>query len=142
MYIYKIGLWRSMGLVWKEMHIRSNPTFGLEISQYRRCRLMACGGISLDGWMDLHIIHKGILTAYRYAEKIVRSHVETYAAAIDDSFLLMYDSSRYQSTRLLLKMLVTKNAAYRAVSMLSRHKSDRARMDRTRKTHYTIPILC
>ncbi|GFV32136.1 hypothetical protein TNCV_1674251 [Trichonephila clavipes] len=50
-------------------------------------------GIRVGGRIDLNIIRNGNLTAQRYANEILRSHVIPYAATIGDSFLLMQNKA-------------------------------------------------
>ncbi|GFW20801.1 DDE_3 domain-containing protein [Trichonephila clavipes] len=50
---------------------------------------MVWAGITIGGRSDLHIIWNGILTAQRYANEILRSHIVLHIVAIGDSILLM-----------------------------------------------------
>ncbi|GFW66149.1 transposable element Tcb2 transposase [Trichonephila clavipes] len=66
---------------------------------------MICGGISIGGRTDLHIIRNGTLTGRMYADEILRPHVIPYAGAIGDSFVFQDVNARPHRARLVENML-------------------------------------
>ncbi|GFX78798.1 hypothetical protein TNCV_1919311 [Trichonephila clavipes] len=76
--------------------IQPSPVVGLRKGKIplQTSGLMAWAAISIDRGKDLHIIRNGNLTAQSYSGSDI--HVILYAAAIDDSLLLVQDNVRSQ----------------------------------------------
>ncbi|GFX42608.1 transposable element Tcb2 transposase [Trichonephila clavipes] len=55
---------------------------------------MVWSGIFISRHIELHIIRKGNLPAQKYANEMLRSHVELYSATVGDLFLLMRYNGR------------------------------------------------
>ena len=55
---------------------------------------MVWGGISLEGRATLHVLARGILTAIRYRDEILRPIMRPYAGAVGPGFLVMHDNDR------------------------------------------------
>ncbi|GFX66978.1 transposable element Tcb2 transposase [Trichonephila clavipes] len=78
--------------IWKDRGSRNNPAIVHESVRFGGGGVLVYGGISIDGHTDLYIIRDGPLTARRYRDEIIRPIVVSYAAAIGDDFILMYDN--------------------------------------------------
>lgn len=68
---------------------------------------MVWSGTSTSGRTDLHVFRNRILMAQRYADEVYRSQAVPYAEAIGYLFLLMLDTSRPHTARLVENMLET-----------------------------------
>ena len=55
---------------------------------------MVRAGISLAGLTDLHVFYGGNLTGVRYRDEIFDAFVRSYAAAIVNDFILMYENAQ------------------------------------------------
>ncbi|GFS96275.1 transposable element Tcb2 transposase [Trichonephila clavipes] len=97
--------------------------------------VLVYGGISIDGRTDLYIIRGGPLTAHRYRDEILRLIAVPYAAAIGDDFILMDDNCRPHRANLEEDFLFRgRNRTNGMASVFFRHESNRARLERCRKT--------
>ena len=88
-------------LIWREQDTRSYPFNIVERRNYRGGGIMVWAGISLGGHTDLHVFHRGTLTAVRYRDEILAPYVIPYAGAIGDEFILMADNARAHRARLV-----------------------------------------
>ncbi|GFX99699.1 transposable element Tcb2 transposase [Trichonephila clavipes] len=84
-------------LAWRGRGARNKTRFVQGRSHYSLRGLMVWVGISIGGRNDLHIILNSDLTAQRYTDGILRSHIVYYAAAIGD-FVLLMQETLYSST--------------------------------------------
>ena len=73
--------------MWRRLGERFYAANIAEHDRYGGGSIMAWGGISLDGQADLVIIERGTLTARRYIDEILNTHVRFYAGAIGDGFI-------------------------------------------------------
>ncbi|GFY03071.1 transposable element Tcb2 transposase [Trichonephila clavipes] len=80
--------------IWRDRGSRNNPAFVHESVRFGGGGVLVYGGISIDGRTDLYIIRDGPLTARRNRDEILRPIVVSYAAAIEDDFILMDDNCR------------------------------------------------
>ncbi|GFX82411.1 transposable element Tcb2 transposase [Trichonephila clavipes] len=80
--------------IWRDRGSRNNPAFVHESVRFGGGGVLVYGGISIDGRTDLCITRGGPLTARRYRDEILRPIVVSYAAAIEDDFILMDDNCR------------------------------------------------
>ncbi|GFU83414.1 hypothetical protein TNCV_1345991 [Trichonephila clavipes] len=82
--LYACGeVWRVRGT---ERTWRNNHIFVQEISHYGLSGLIVLNGVSIGRRTQLLTIRNDNLTTQRYANDILRPHVVSYAATIDDSF--------------------------------------------------------
>ena len=78
----------------RERSTQNNPAFAHESVRFGGSGVMVYADISIDGHTDLHIIRNGALTGRRYRDEIFRFILLSYAAAIEDDFILMDDNCR------------------------------------------------
>ncbi|GFU73863.1 ATP-dependent DNA helicase [Trichonephila clavipes] len=91
-----------MQIDWSQVLVTDEFRFSVECDARRVLKLGGWNGISVGGRNDLHIIQNGTLKTHRYARETVRP---SYAATIDDSFLLMQGNARRRAARFVENFL-------------------------------------
>ena len=87
--------------VWRRPGERFHSGNIAEHDRYGGGSIMVWGGISWDGRTELVILDRGTLTAQRYLDEIISTHVRFYAGAIGDGFILMDDNARPHVARIV-----------------------------------------
>ena len=73
---------------------------------------MVWSGISLDGHTDLVVLHRGTLTAKRYRDVILHTHVRLYAGAIGDWFIMMMDGCARPHTAYVVQVYLERDYSF------------------------------
>ncbi|GFY00495.1 transposable element Tcb2 transposase [Trichonephila clavipes] len=121
--------------IWRECGSKNNSASVHESVRFDGGGVLVYGSISIDGRTDLYIIRDGPLTARRYRDEILTPIVVPYAAAIGDDFILMDDNCRPPRANLVEDFLFEEGIVRMEwPASLTRHKSNRARLGRSRKT--------
>ncbi|GFS85025.1 transposable element Tc1 transposase [Trichonephila clavipes] len=85
----RVFIWREPGTRYHPFNINNPIDFG-------GCRILASGGIMLNGHTPLHIFDVGSVTAQRYKE-VLEPHVTLFRVAIGQAFIFMEDNEATQN---------------------------------------------
>ncbi len=79
--------------VWRRHGERYAACSIIQHDRFSGGSVIVCGGISLEGHTDFHVLDNGTLTAVRYWDEILRATVRHYAGAVGPGFLLVQDNA-------------------------------------------------
>ena len=91
--------------VWRRSGVRFHTANIAEHDRYGGGSIMVWGGISWDGRTDLIVLDRGTLTAQRYRDEILNTHVRLYAGAIGNGFIFMDDNARPHTANVVQEYL-------------------------------------
>ncbi len=83
----RVRIWRGAGEWYADINI-------VEYDRYGGGSVLVWGGICLDGWTDLVVIHGGALTAVLYRDEVLEPVVRPFVGALGQDFVLMHDNAR------------------------------------------------
>ncbi|GFS91967.1 transposable element Tcb2 transposase [Trichonephila clavipes] len=126
--------------IWRDRGSRNNPAFVHKSVRFGGGGVLVYGGVTIEGRTDLYIMRDGPLTAHRYREGIFRPIVVPCAAAIGDDFILMDYNCRGHIVLTWWRISFSRKESYEWNSQrVLQHESNRARLERSRKTSCCPP---